>query len=283
MNFVEKYSEILEILKPEIERVKQEILTDIDLVEPLKSRIFDILKSPSKCIRPLVSFLYLKSGGFEITDEQILYQSAIEIVHNASLIHDDVIDESSERRKVKTLNSFFSGKIAVISGDYLLAIGLNKVLRLNMPDLVYMFCETMKSMAQGETEQYFGRFKIPSLDEYIQKSRLKTAKLFETAILGSSMLVGQNCGNDFAMNFGIAFQIRDDLINCKTTKSDINEGIYTAPVIFSGGTYISDEGIEKAECLLNNYIESAVKSLDCFQDSLYKSALISLTEILKYE
>lgn len=88
---------------------------------------------------------------------------------------------------------------------------------------------------------------------------------------------------DFAKNFGIAFQIRDDLINCMTSKSDINEGIYTAPVIYSSGTTITGEGIEKTKILLNNYLDTAKESLKSIKDNEYKSALIELVELLRDE
>lgn len=274
--------------------------------EPLKSKLFELLSAPSKHIRPLVSFLYLRALGGKIDDVQVLYQSAIELVHNASLIHDDVIDDSEVRRNLPTINSQFGNKLAVMTGDYLLARAMQKVLDIGNFELVRLFSDTLEVMSSGEISQYFNKFKIPTIEEYIKKSEQKTAKLFETAVCGS-LIVAESGGhpepldegsqgffanvqNDkvvtgklFAKNFGIAFQIRDDLINCKTTNTDINDGIYTAPVIFSGGTKVTPDAIEKTKVLLNNYIDDALMCLSEISENEYKLALIELLELTRDE
>jgi geranylgeranyl pyrophosphate synthase len=286
MAFNEKYFKILNIVQKYIDKI--DLTSEISIQEPLKTKVVEILNAPSKHIRPLVSFLLLKAIGAEIDENQILYQTAIELVHNASLIHDDVIDESFERRNVQTVNQKFGNQTAVILGDYLLAVSMNKILQINIPELVNIFCETLKVMSLGEINQNLTKYKIPAIDEYIKKSEQKTAKLFETAILGAMIINGHSeqskeSSKDFAKNFGIAFQIRDDLINCITSKSDINEGIYTAPVIYSSGTTITGEGIEKTKILLNNYLDTAKESLKSIKDNEYKSALIELVELLRDE
>lgn len=279
-----KYLKILNIVQKEIEQVLEQMSEGIEVQEPLKSKLFALLNAPSKHIRPLISILYLKAIGAKITAEQILYQSAIELVHNASLIHDDVIDESNARRSVPTLNSEFGNKLAVISGDFLLSIALDKVIQIGEISLIKMFSDTLAVMSEGEITQYFKKFKIPSIDEYINKSAQKTAKLFETALCGSLLIAKSNRkGLEFARNFGIAFQIRDDLINCKTTNSDIKEGVYNAPVIFSGGTEISSDAIEKTNILLNNYINNALECLNDISENKYKLALIELLELMRDE
>lgn len=284
MTFQQEYFKISNIVKEEIEQVKVTLTDGIELQEPLKSKLFNLLNAPSKYIRPLVSFLYLRAAGANIDSNQILYQSAIELVHNASLIHDDIIDESLSRRNVSTLNNEFGNKLAVISGDYLLSVALERVFKLGNSILVKMFADTLNVMSQGEISQQFNKFQLASLDDYIVKSQQKTAKLFETALCGSLIIANSNYnGIQFARNFGIAFQIRDDLINCKTSKSDIKEGIYTAPVIFSDGVNITKDAIEKTQILLNNYIEKAKNELSNLKDSEYKFALTELLELLKYE
>lgn len=295
MIFQQKYSDILNIVQEEIEQVLEQMPKGVEVVEPLKSKLFILFNAPSKHIRPLVVFLYLKAIGEDIDEKQVLYQSAIELVHNASLIHDDVIDESGSRRGIDTLNSEFGSKLAVISGDYLLSVALDKVLKIGDIRLIRIFKETLEAMSCGEINQYFNKFKIPTLDEYIQKSEQKTAKLFETALCGSLFIANNGFTHkenakrsidrvyEFARNFGIAFQIRNDLINCKTTNSDILEGIYTAPVIFSGSTEIGSEAIEKTQILLNNYIDIAIDCLSDISENIYKQALIELLELMRDE
>lgn len=301
-----KYQQISNIFKQELEWVLARMTDGIVVQEPLKPKLFELLNAPSKHIRPLVSFLYLRALGGKIDDVQILYQSAIELVHNASLIHDDVIDGSEVRRNLPTLNSQFGNKLAVMTGDYLLARAMQKVLDIGNLELVKLFSDTLEIMSSGEISQYFNKFKIPTIEEYIQKSEQKTAKLFETAVCGSLIVAKSgghpepldegtqrffaNAQNDrivtgefFAKNFGIAFQIRDDLINCKTTNTDINDGIYTAPVIFSGGTKVTPDAIEKTKVLLNNYIDSALKCLSDIEENEYKLALTELLELMRDE
>lgn len=284
MSFHEKYLKILELVKNEVEEVSKGLTSGIDLQEPLKTKLFTLLNAPSKHIRPLTSFLYLKAAGLEIDNKQILHQTAIELVHNASLIHDDVIDDSAVRRSTKTLNSEFGNKLAVISGDYILSIALNKLIKLDSTALIKMFSNTLAYMSKGEIIQQFDKFKIPTIDKYIEKTELKTAKLFETSLCGSLLIANSQLnGLNFAKNFGIAFQIRDDLINAKTTKTDINDGIYTAPVIFSGNIENYADGIEKTHSLLNNYIDKALLELQQFENNKYKTALIELLGLIKNE
>ncbi len=284
MNFQEKYSNILNIVKNEIEAVSTNLTSDINIQEPLQTKLSNILNAPSKHIRPLISFLYLKSLGLNIDEKQIILQTAIELVHNASLIHDDVIDDSEIRRNTKTINKDFDNKLAVISGDYILSIALTYIAKLNSIKIVEMFADTLSFMTNGEINQQFSKFQIPTIENYIKKTEQKTAKLFETAICGSLLLANSNeNASVFAKNFGIAFQIRDDIINIKTTQSDIKDGIYTAPVIYAGNTENYTNGIEKSHILLNNYIDNAYQAINHIEENKYKIAIKELLGLLKNE
>lgn len=273
------YSEILKIAEKEIDLLKRALINGIEV----NNEVFEFLNSPSKHIRPLISFLYLKAINKEINEVQIKYQSAIELVHNASLIHDDVIDESDTRRGKNSLNKDLGNKIAVISGDYLLSVAMQKVIALGSLKLVEMFCNTLKNMTKGEISQYKTRFELPLIEDYLVKTEQKTADLFDLSLKGSLKIANSEQDNDFAKNFGIAFQIKDDLTNFKTTKTDIKEGVYTAPIIFSGGLEVTDDGLEKTRYLLNNYIDKALKSIEFLQESEYKQALSDLVKGLKDE
>lgn len=284
MSFQEKYSKILNTVKNEIEDVCINLTSDINIQEPLNTKLSNILNAPSKHIRPLISFLYLKALSLNIDEKQIILQTAIELVHNASLIHDDVIDESNIRRNSKTINNEFDNKLAVISGDYILSIALNYIAKLNSIKIVEMFAETLSFMTKGEINQQFSKFQIPTIEDYIKKTEQKTAKLFETAICGSLLLANSNENAlVFAKNFGIAFQIRDDIINIKTSKTDIKDGIYTAPIIYAGNTENYTNGIEKSQILLNNYIENAYQAIKHIEENKYKIAIIELLGLLKNE
>lgn len=284
MSFQEKYYKILDTVKNEIDEISANITSDINIQEPLKTKLSNILNAPSKHIRPLISFLYLKALGLNIDEKQIIFQTAIELVHNASLIHDDVIDDSELRRNTNTINKDFDNKMAVISGDYILSIALDKIAKLNSIKIIEMFVETLSFMTKGEISQQFSKFKIPTIDDYIKKTEQKTAKLFETALCGSLILANSEKNPcEFAKNFGIAFQIRDDIINIKTTKTDIKDGIYTAPIIYAGNIENYKNGIEKSRVLLNNYIDNAHKNIEYIENNKYKIAIIELLGLLKNE
>ena len=284
MSFQEKYSNILNTVKDEIECVCLNLTSDINIQEPLKTKLSNMLNAKSKHIRPLISFLYLKALGLNIDKKQIILQTAVELVHNASLIHDDIIDDSEIRRNIKTINKEFDNKLAVISGDYILSIALTKITKLNSIKIIEMFADTLSFMTNGEINQQFSKFKIPTINNYIKKTEQKTAKLFETAICGSLILANTNeDASEFAKNFGIAFQIRDDIINLKTTKTDIKDGIYTAPIIFAGDTKNYQNGIEKSHILLNNYIDNAYQTINHIEENKYKTAIKELLGLLKNE
>lgn len=284
MSFQKKYYDILNIVQNEIEQVCENLTSDINIKEPLNKKLSNILNAPSKHIRPLISFLYLKALNLNIDEKQIILQTAIELVHNASLIHDDVIDDSEIRRNTKTINKDFDNKLAVISGDYILSIALNYIAKLNSMKIIEMFAETLSVMTKGEINQQFSRFQIPTINDYIKKTEQKTAKLFETALCGSLFLANSDKNAcEFAKNFGIAFQIRDDIINIKTTQTDIKDGIYTAPIIYAGNIENYQNGIEKTRILLNNYIDNAHQNIEYIENNKYKTAIIELLGLLKNE
>lgn len=289
MAFSEKYKKIYNLVAADIKRLEEELISEIYLSPFIDNVLKDFLTRKTKRIRPLLSFLYLKASKKEIDEKQYSFQTVIEIIHNASLIHDDVIDECDTRRGEKSLNTKFNNKTAILAGDYLLSNALNKLNKLNKPQIITMCADTLGNMCQGEVNQYFNKFKYTTIDEYILKTEQKTAKLFQTALNGSMLLANENnldIVNEFARCFGIAFQIRDDILNIlqnsdlKPSQNDIENGIYNAPVIFAQNTSELNSGIEKSKSLLNNYIVKAKKLLTNLEENQYKTAIIELLDIL---
>jgi geranylgeranyl pyrophosphate synthase len=285
----EKYNEIRNLVSDELYSIENNITDFYCGSDNLQEELSGLLKSKSKRIRPLLAMLYLKMYGCEITPVQIDIQSAVELIHNATLIHDDVIDNSSKRRNRETLHTKFDNSLAIVSGDFLLAAAIKKLLNADSLEIFKLFQKAIKNMCIGEVNQYFNKFKIPDFDEYINKCKYKTAELFMASLVSSAMVAGIdiNSAKDFAKRFGITFQIRDDLLNIiennpdKPTNNDIRDGIYTAPVIFAKGTENLDYGIEKTKELLDNYVSRVQKCLNKAPDNKYKQALISLAELLK--
>lgn len=293
MNFNKQYNKIKNLASQELSLIEDKMASSIQVAEPLKSHIIQFLKAPSKRIRPLLPILYTKATGKDLTDKQLELLTIVELVHNASLIHDDIIDESELRRGQKTTCEEFDNKLAVIAGDYILSVAMEKIAKINSNEILQRFTYTLNRMCIGEINQNFNRFQIGTIDEYIEKSKNKTAYLFETALVCCAILSKEKLNLDeiskLGINIGIAFQIRDDITNLTKTDSskpannDIAEGIYNAPVIYaqSPENYIS--GIEKTKTLLNNYIQEAIEQIKNLPENQYKTALKEFLELLNNE
>ena len=290
MNFKEKYDNIRQLVKPELNAIEQRMISDIHIREPLDTAAKKFLMLPSKRIRLVLAALYAKATNETLSDEQLEVLSVIELIHNASLIHDDIIDNSELRRGSKTLSAEFDSKLAVICGDYVLAIAMNKLAKLNNADILANISRTISQMCLGEINQNFDRFQKTTLEQYIEKTKDKTAYLFESALV-CCMLLSKNSHNiekisKLGMDIGIAFQIRDDILNMidtdpsKPVNSDIKEGIYNAPVILGDESDNYASGIEKTKVLLNNYIKSAENQIALLPENEYKTALEEFLELL---
>lgn len=290
MNFQERYEKIKVLAKPELEIIEKNLIKDVHTREPLSSALKNFLTAPSKRIRPLLSILYLKANEENLSDKQLEILTVIELIHNASLIHDDIIDNSEIRRGIKTLCKEFDNKLAVISGDYILAIAMEKLAKIENIHILHKLSQTIRQMCLGEINQNFDRFKIGTIENYIEKTKNKTAYLFESSIVCSAMLSKKqhNFENitNLGLDIGIAFQIRDDIINMKKIDSskpsnnDIKEGIFNAPIILGNKSDNYHSGIEKTKVLLNNYIESAENKIKILPNNVYKSALEEFLELL---
>ena len=282
----EQYQKICNIVKADIERVNKNLAFNPDLNPELDRAIDGFLNAPSKRIRSLMTILYLRASKIYLLPVHYELMAAIELIHNVSLIHDDVIDESKLRRGIATLNDKFDNQLAVISGDYLLGVALKKLVKIRSLSVIELLADTVKTMCLGEVNQYFNRFKKISIEDYIEKSSQKTGALFEAALKAAFILAEHEIDEtalEFASDFGLAFQIRDDLINVKNSDatknaSDLEEGIYNAPLILSDNL---DEGIEKTKDLLNNYVNCAKQCIQDFEESIYKASLIELLELLE--
>ncbi len=291
MNFNEKYKKIKNLALRELATIEENMDAQINIREPLRFSLRKFLLAPAKRIRPLLAILYTKALGEELNQKQLEHLTVVEMVHNASLIHDDIIDESKIRRGIETINADFDNKLAVISGDYILALSMEKLANIGDIELIKDFSETIRQMCIGEINQNFDRFKIGSIEDYIEKTKNKTAHLFEIALTGC-MKLSDNQHNlekirELGLNIGIAFQIRDDLINItnsdtsKPSNNDFEDGIYTAPIILGDKSDNYASGIEKTKVLLNNYLQGAKQQVATLPDNEYKNALEEFLELLK--
>lgn len=237
--------------------IKQPIAKDFDDFIALFSKSLDhsdgmlasalnhIRQRGGKRMRPILTLLMAKNFG-DISD--ITQNSAIglELLHTASLVHDDVVDESSERRGQASVNATYNNKVAVLVGDFILSTALLHVSFTGHQRIIEYLAELGRTLAAGEILQLSNiQNQAISEDVYYDVIKQKTAALFEACAAIGAMSGGANeeemqKARIFGQNLGIMFQIRDDIFDYfdskqigKPTGNDMTEGKLTLPVIYA--------------------------------------------------
>lgn len=241
------YSGILREIKNELEYVEKEIKKysfSSDTV--LGETSGHLLQAGGKRLRP--AFVILSAKFFNYYIERIVpLAAAIELIHMASLVHDDVIDGSSTRRGIPTVNAKWGDAIALFSGDYLLAQALILVARHTNEEIAHLLANVCLRMCEGEIEQIETSRKInQGLRIYLRRIKRKTALLFSTccftgALAGEAPPDLAKCLKRYGYYLGMAFQITDDVLDfegsekvCgKPVGSDLRQGIITLPVYYA--------------------------------------------------
>ena len=209
----------------------------------LGSALEHIRKRAGKRMRPILILLMARNFG-QITDVTQNAAVGLELLHTASLVHDDVVDESEERRGQASVNATYDNKVAVLVGDYILSTALLCVARTHSEQIVTYLAELGRTLSDGEILQLsnIGRKDI-SEDVYYDVIKQKTAALFEACAGIGALSSGASeedvmAAKQFGKNLGIIFQIRDDIFDYydskeigKPTGNDMAEGKLTLPVI----------------------------------------------------
>jgi len=205
-----------------------------------------LLKSKGKQMRPMLVFLSSKLTGGEVTEASYVAATLIELMHTATLIHDDVVDNADYRRGFLTLHKIWKPKVAVLMGDYLLARGLLEAVAHSQYQLLEIVSGAVKEMSEGELLQIEKSKKLDIKEEtYFEIITKKTAVLIAACTKAGAVAVsaGEEVAEQlklFGLNLGIAFQIKDDLLDyderSKTGKlfgNDIRERKITLPLIYA--------------------------------------------------
>lgn len=213
---------------------------------PLLDRItYYIVKRKGKQVRPMFIFLCAKLCGETQKQSSFVAAALVEILHTASLVHDDVVDDSYERRGFFSINALWKNKIAVLVGDYLLTQGMSLALKHKQYRILHILSDALQIMAEGELLQLEKARKLDIKEDiYFEVIRGKTASLFAAACSAGAASVTQD--EDiiermrlFGEKIGIAFQIRDDLFDYGTDDVgkplgiDIKEKKMTLPLIYA--------------------------------------------------
>lgn len=273
-----------------------------------------ILRRKGKQMRPLLVFLTAKLNG-NIAEPTFVAATCIELLHTASLVHDDVVDDAHERRGSLSINALWNSKIAVLLGDYLLSSGMHICVEKSRYDMLEIISEAVKSMSEGELLQIQKARKLNIKEEDYYKIIIsKTAALLSACTACGARSTTEDpetiqLMKEFGENIGIAFQIRDDILDYegtgltgKTVGNDIKEKKITLPLIYALEqspvskkrqvlaivknkkktkaeiteviNYVSDYGgIGYAELKMNQYRDKALAILDSYPESKVKESL----------
>ena len=225
-----------------------------------------IRQRAGKRMRPILILLMAKNFG-RITDATQHAAVGLELLHTASLVHDDVVDESGERRGQASVNQVFDNKVAVLVGDYILSTALLQVSYTHSEVIVRCLAELGRTLSNGEILQLSNiQNQDISEDIYYQVIKQKTAALFEACAALGAVSAGATeseveSARSFGRNLGIIFQIRDDIFDYydhgeigKPTGNDMIEGKLTLPVIYALNTTQDEEMITLARKVKNGSV-----------------------------
>ena len=225
-----------------------------------------IRQRAGKRMRPILILLMAKNFG-RITDATQHAAVGLELLHTASLVHDDVVDESGERRGQASVNQVFDNKVAVLVGDYILSTALLQVSYTHSEVIVRCLAELGRTLSNGEILQLSNiQNQDISEDIYYQVIKQKTAALFEACAALGAVSAGATeseieSARRFGRNLGIIFQIRDDIFDYydhgeigKPTGNDMIEGKLTLPVIYALNTTQDEEMITLARKVKNGSV-----------------------------
>ena len=299
-------------------RIASSLKSDIDL---LNSTNESILSHSGKQLRPMLALLFAKACSGGVADEAtVRYAASAELLHNATLLHDDVADDSDQRRGVPTIRSLMGPSVSVLIGDYWLVKAMELILGDGQSDarVIKIFSKTLSDLAEGEMLQ-LQKAQSGDTDEfdYLRIIYSKTASLFAAACVSAAVSVGacqayEKAAKDYAVALGLAFQIKDDILDYSGTESvgkplgvDVLEQKITMPLLgamanageveqdrvrkmvmgIAEHPHYRDEivdfvksngGLEYAMTALDRYVGQAVAALSVLPESFEKKCLEDL-------
>lgn len=314
---------IKEFLGHDWTSVQESIYTSLGSdIELLNVTNRSILAHSGKQMRPMMALLMAKAckGGGDVAESAVRYASAAELLHNATLLHDDVADDSDQRRGVPTVRSLMGPSVSVLLGDYWLVKAMELILKDAPSDIkvIRIFSKTLSDLAEGEMLQ-LQKAQKGDTDEadYLRIIYSKTASLFEAACVSAAVSSDaseeyEQAARDYAVSLGLAFQIKDDILDYAGTESvgkplgvDILEQKMTLPLLgaFANASAQEEEhvrklignivdhpenreeivkfvkshsGLEYAARKLDHYVGQAVKALEVFPHTRERDMLAEL-------
>ncbi|WP_291653896.1 polyprenyl synthetase family protein [Clostridium sp.] len=306
--------------------IKQELVGVLDLMKKnvkckdkkIENSIIELIESGGKLLRPAFVLIGSKFGSAD-TEKSIPTAAVIEMLHMATLVHDDVIDDSKLRRGQETIQSKYGKDYAVYIGDYLFCVCFKILATSASLQAIKVDSRAMSRICMGEVNQLNSKFSMKlSVKDYLNRISGKTAELFSISLyLGAAECnaddkVSKELGK-IGHNLGMAFQIIDDILDYegndnsikKSAANDLKQGIYTIPLIYAYRNnksafddvlgkdfYTEDEvsnivnlvkendGIKMAKELAEKYMKKCFKGIDKLPNNEYKNILKEIAEWL---
>ena len=284
------YLELKNLLSNKLDNVEaliqQKLKSDVNLIEKMSNHH---LSSGGKRLRALLTLGSAKLTGYNENKRDINLAACVELIHSATLLHDDVIDESELRRGKKTTNSIWGNQSSILVGDYLLSRCFEMMVEDGDLEILKLLSSTSAKIAQGEVLQLQHKGEADLLEEtYIDIINLKTASLFSAATKTGACLSGSNqkekkALESYGRNLGLAFQIADDALDYyakeklfgKEVGKDFFEGKVTLPLIT-----VFQKGNEKEKNFLNEIMKKKNRTEEDFKETLaliYKYKAVEAT------
>ena len=268
------------------ELIEEKLKSDVNLIEKMSSHH---LSSGGKRLRALLTLESARLTGYKDNIRDINLAACVELIHSATLLHDDVIDESDLRRGIKTTNSIWGNQSSILVGDYLLSRCFEMMVEDGDLEILKLLSSTSAKIAQGEVLQLQHKGEADLLEEtYIDIINLKTASLFSAATKTGACLSRTNVKEKKALesygrNLGLAFQIADDALDYyakeklfgKQIGKDFFEGKVTLPLIV-----IFQKGNDEEKRFLNEIMKKEKRTEEDFSETLaliYKYKAVEAT------
>mgnify|MGYP001164045165 FL=1 len=272
------YLELRSLLGNKLQKVEnliqEKLRSEVNLIQKMSNHH---LRSGGKRLRALLTLESAKLTGYKEDKRDINLAACVELIHSATLLHDDVIDESELRRGVKTTNSIWGNQSSILVGDYLLSRCFEMMVEDGDLEVLKLLSSTSSKIAQGEVLQLQHKGEADLLEEtYIDIINLKTASLFSAATKTGACLSGSNekekkALESYGRNLGLAFQIADDALDFyakeklfgKEIGKDFFEGKVTLPMII-----IFQKGNKEEKNFLNEIMRREKRTEQDFSNTL---------------
>jgi len=211
-----------------------------------RAAVAHLFQTPGKMLRPTLVFLSSRFGPSMDREVVLSLAESLELVHTASLVHDDIVDRAELRRNIQTVNAKWNDDVALIIGDYLFAKAYALAAVLPKPEVIAIVAQTVFALCDGELREVTAPRALPTEEQYLERIELKTASLYAACCQGAALLADADPEHvaalgAFGTNLGMAFQITDDVLDVvgdegdlgKTVGRDLLEGMPTLPMIYA--------------------------------------------------